>query len=155
MISGIQRWNMNYTIEFYACASVIYEFYFFAYYLSVNIYLYFWISMWTTSMLCNCKWSVFGFDYIGYVFCVLRLYFRSMTRRARYSTLLMAMIQASQAGWGTSAVPDTVGNRTWQSFSTGNVQTFDIFLMMSFCLVWLRLIIWQMLLSNVTYNKAK
>lgn len=44
---------------------------------------------------------------------------RSMMQRGRYSTLLMVMIPVSPAGWGTSAVPDTVESRTWWLYSTG------------------------------------
>lgn len=44
---------------------------------------------------------------------------RSTMQRGRYSTLSMVMIPVSPVGWGTSAAPDTVGSRTWWSYSTG------------------------------------
>lgn len=48
---------------------------------------------------------------------------RSMMRRGRYSTLLTVTIPVNPAGWGISAVPDTVGNRTWWLYSTGKTIT--------------------------------
>lgn len=77
-------------------------------------------SFWLQSMK-HFYLHMYKYEWRGQPFqCVSRVFFlRSTTQKGRYSTLSTATTPPSPVGWDTSAVPDTVGNRTWWLYSTG------------------------------------